>query len=114
MAIAKKIIQKDVDYVFAVRDNQKTLRKEVESTKPLSDYSDKKRHGRIKTRRCQVFEKGLIVDFEGRWEKLQSIIKITSTQEIRNKVTTEEHYYISSLDTKLPFNTYIRNHCIGL
>jgi len=114
-AIAKKIIQKEADYILAVKDNQKTLREEVESTcnrsKPVSDYSDtEKGHGRIETRRCQVFEKGLIVDFEGRWEKLQSIIKITSTREIRNKVTTEERYYISSLDTKQPFNTYIRNH----
>jgi len=114
-AIAKKIIQKEADYILAVKDNQKTLREEVETTcnrnKSVFDYSDtEKGHGRIETRRCQVFEKGLIVDFEGRWENLHSIIKITSTREIRDKVTTEERYYISSLDTGQPFNTYIRNH----
>jgi len=114
-AIAKKIVDKQADYILAVKDNQKALREEVEATchrnKPVSDYSEvEKGHGRIETRRCEVFEKGLIIDFEGRWEKLQSIIKITSTREIRNKVTTEERYYMSSLDTGQPFNTYIRNH----
>ena len=114
-AIVKEIVEKQADYILAVKDNQKTLREEVEAAccrnKPVSDYSDtEKGHGRIETRRCQVFEKGLIVDSEERWEKLQSIIKITSTREIRDKVTTEERYYISSLDTGQPFNTYIRNH----
>ena len=76
----KKIVEKQADYILAVKDNQKTLREEVEATcnqnQPVSDYSDtEKGHGRIETRRCQVFEKGLIVDCEGRWEKLQFIIK---------------------------------------
>ena len=93
-SVAKKIVDKQADYILTVKDNQKSLREEVESTcnrdKPVSDYTDiEKGHGRIETRRCQVFEKGLIVDAEGRWEKLQSIIKITSTREIKNKVTTE-------------------------
>jgi predicted transposase YbfD/YdcC len=69
-----------------------------------------KGHGRIETRRCQVFEKGLIVDFENRWKGLQSVIKITATREIGEKVTTEKRFYISSLDIKQPFNQYIRDH----
>jgi predicted transposase YbfD/YdcC len=114
-AIAKKIIDKKADYILAVKDNQKSLREEVEATcnrhRPVCDTTDiEKGHGRIETRRCQVFEKGLIVDFEGRWTGLQSVIKITSIREIKDKTTTEIRYYISSLNTQQPFNKYIRNH----
>ncbi|KAA6304802.1 hypothetical protein EZS27_043547, partial [termite gut metagenome] len=62
------------------------------------------------TRRCEVFEKGLTVDFENRWKGLQSIIKITAAREIGDKASTDERFYISSLDTSQPFNQYIRNH----
>jgi predicted transposase YbfD/YdcC len=113
--ITEKIIDKEADYILAVKDNQKSLREEVEATcnrhRPVSDTTEtEKGHGRIETRRCQVFEKGLIVDSEGHWTGLQSVIKITATREIRDKITTEERYYISSLDTKKPFNQYIRSH----
>jgi predicted transposase YbfD/YdcC len=114
-AIAAKIIAKEADYILAVKDNQKALREEVEATcsrnRPALDYTEvDKGHGRIETRRCEVFEKGLIVDFENRWKGLQSVIKITATREIGEKVTTEERFYISSLATSQPFNQYIREH----
>jgi predicted transposase YbfD/YdcC len=44
------------------------------------------------------------------WAGLQSIIKITATREISDKITTEERCYISSPDTKKPFSQYIGNH----
>jgi len=114
-AIAAKIIEKEANYILAVKDNQKTLREEVETAskryRPVMDVSEtEKGHGRIETRRCQVFEKGIIVDSENCWKGLQAVIKITSTREIGEKITTEERYYISSLDTKQPYNMYIRNH----
>jgi predicted transposase YbfD/YdcC len=114
-AIVKKIIEKEGDYILAVKENQKTLLEEIESTcrrdKPVADYTEiEKGHGRIETRRCEVFEKGLIVDFENRWEGLQSIIKITATRETGDKKSTEERFYISSLDTEQPMNQYIRSH----
>jgi predicted transposase YbfD/YdcC len=114
-AIAEKIIEKEAGYILAVKDNQKTLRQEVETAcnryRPLMDVSEtEKGHGRIETRRCQVFEKGLIVDSENSWAGLESVIKITATREIRGKVTVEERFYISSLDTRQPFNRYARNH----
>ena len=114
-AIAEKIIEKEAHYILAVKDNQKTLCLEVETAckryHPIVDVSEtEKGHGRIETRRCQVFEKGLIVDSENSWKGLQTIIKITSIREIRDKTTNEVRYYISSLDCFQPFNTYIRNH----
>jgi predicted transposase YbfD/YdcC len=113
--IAQMIIEKEADYILALKGNQKSLCEEVEAIsklhRPVSDTTEtEKGHGRIETRRCQVFEKGLIVDSEGRWAGLQSVIKITSTREIGEKITTEERYYISSLNPDKPLNRYIREH----
>jgi len=57
------------------------------NTKERSNYvqSVKKGHRRIETRRCEVFEKGLIADFEQRWKKRTSVIKITSIREFPTK-----------------------------
>ena len=71
-AIAAKIIEKEADYILAVKDNQKTLREEVETVcrryRPVMDVSEtEKGHGRIETRQCRVFEKGLLVDSENIW-----------------------------------------------
>lgn len=114
-AIAEKIIDREANYILAVKDNQKALREEVEATcnrnRPVFDFTEvEKGHGRLETRRCEVFEKGLIVDPENRWKNLQTVIKITATRETGEKLSAEERFYISSLNTSQPFNQYIRNH----
>ncbi|MCL2650967.1 MAG: ISAs1 family transposase, partial [Candidatus Azobacteroides sp.] len=114
-AIAKKIIDNGGDYILSVKGNQGSLEEEVHTTckgnRPMFDSCVvEKGHGRIETRRCEVFEKGLIVDFENRWKKLTSVIKITSIRELANKTETQERFYISSLNTDDDFNKYIRDH----
>jgi predicted transposase YbfD/YdcC len=114
-AIAEKIIKNGGDYILAVKGNQGGLEEEVQSTckrtRPVSDSCVvEKGHGRIETRRCEVFEKGLIVDVENRWQNLTSVIKITSIREFGNRSETEERFYISSLSTENDFNKYIRDH----
>ena len=98
-AIAKKIIDKGGNYILAVKGNQGSLEEEVHATcqrnTPVSDTCTvEKGHGRIETRRCEVFDKGLIVD-EERWKNLSTIVKITSTREVisTGKVTTQVRYY---------------------
>ena len=113
--IASKIVKNSGNYILAVKSNQGSLEEEVKSTcrrrQPAFDTtSHEKGHGRIETRRCEVFEKGLIVDPENHWEKLSTVIKITSTREMKGKVETQERYYISSLDVNNDFNKYIRGH----
>jgi predicted transposase YbfD/YdcC len=113
--IATKIIEREGDYILAVKGNQGFLQKEVlaqvKRSTPVSDNSTcQKGHGRIETRRCQIFDKGTFVDEEGRWKKLKTIIKITSTREKSGKTETQERYYISSLPTESDFNNHIRNH----
>jgi predicted transposase YbfD/YdcC len=114
-AIARKIVENEGDYILAVKGNQGSLEEEVHTTckrnRPVFDSCVvEKGHGRIETRRCEVFEKGLIVDFEERWKKLTSVIKITSIRELPNKTETQERFYISSLNTDNDFNKYIRSH----
>jgi len=115
-AIAQKIIEKEGDYILAVKGNQGGLEEEVHATcktnKPVSDSTTvEKGHGRIEIRRCEVFEKGLIVDLDNRWEKLNTVIKITATREFTSgKTEKQERYYISSLNTERDFNNMIRSH----
>jgi predicted transposase YbfD/YdcC len=114
-SIAHKIVENGGDYILAVKGNQGNLEEEVHATcmrnTPVFDSCDvEKGHGRIETRRCEVFEKGLIVD-ESRWENLTSMIKITSTREFQSgKKEKQERYYISSLGTTEDFNRLIRSH----
>ncbi|OAV63914.1 Transposase [Bacteroidales bacterium Barb6XT] len=117
-AVAEKIAEREADCLLAVKGNQKTLREEAESTckrnRPAADYiATKKGHGRIETRRCQVFEKGLGADADNRWKGLQSVVKITAARETGNKISAEERSHISSLDAKQPFDQYIRS-CWGV
>jgi len=114
--IAEKIIDQGGDYILAVKGNQGGLEEEVKTTckvnRSVSDTTtEEKDHGRIETRRCEVFKKGEIVDFDNKWKGLQTVVKITSTREFNNKTEIAERYYISSLspDNK-EFNKYIRNH----
>jgi len=114
-AIVEKIIEKEGDYILAVKGNQGSLEEEVHTAckrnRPVSDTTTvEKGHGRIETRRCEVFEKGLIVDVENRWEKLTTVIKITSIRQFRDKAETQERFYISSLKPDNNFNKYIRDH----
>ena len=114
-SIAEEIVERKADYILAVKANQKTLQHEVISlcatAKPVSDTTVvEKGHGRIETRHCQVFEKGIMVDEEAVWAGLETVIKITATRQIRDKTTTQERYYISSLKSNADFNKHIRSH----
>ena len=51
-----------------------------------------------------------MVDDEEVWAGLETVIKITATRQIRDKTTTQERYYISSLKSNADFNKHIRSH----
>jgi predicted transposase YbfD/YdcC len=114
-AIAQKIIENQGNYILAVKGNQGSLEEEVHATCerhiPVSDTCEvDKGHGRIETRRCEVFEKGLIID-DSRWKNLSTVVKITSTSEFYSgKTETQQRFYISSLKADNDFNRYIRSH----
>lgn len=113
--IADKIIEQGGDYILAVKGNQGSLEEEVKTlcskSVAVSDVCEvEKGHGRIETRRCEVFATNLMVDKTGRWKQLTSVIKITATREMKNKIEMHERFYISSLATDNDFNRFIRSH----
>ena len=114
-AIAEQIIENKGDYILAVKNNQPSLVKNVDTIcnhdTPVSDTCTvEKNHGRVETRRAEVFTYDSSV-YGKRWKSLQSVIKITATREFPDgKMTAEERYYISSLNPSSDFNHHIRSH----
>lgn len=115
--IAEKIINKEADYILALKNNQATLYEEVESrfknTISVSDKTIEKSHGRIEERNCEVIDNLEFIDETIKWKGIKSVIKISTNRTIisTGKVSKECRYYISSLK-KSPkeFNSLIRGH----
>ena len=107
--IAEKIIEKEADYVLMlkfsmVKDNQKTLRKQIEQTFEQKldfeiDVTPDFGHGRIEKRTCKVTDNLDLIEHKDAWTGLKSLIKITSERinKQTGKESTEDRYYISSI-----------------
>lgn len=114
--IAEKIIEDKADYILAVKGNQHDLLDQIQGrfaqqSPCCSDTVMEKGHGRIETRTCEVITKLDFVDDRIFWKGLQSIVKITSSRQINQKISKEVRYYISSLDaSSTEFNKFIRQH----
>ena len=116
-AIAEKIVDKGADYVLSVKDNQPTLRSDIERyfdrhpdlpCKEKTDFG----HGRVETRRCTLSADLSYLADPGRWKGLAAIAKIHS--ERLNKRTgetnQEDRYFITTLtDTERVMNA-VRSH----
>ncbi|VVE54730.1 ISAs1 family transposase [Pandoraea sputorum] len=108
--IATKIVAAGAHYVLAVKENQPTLLAHLRQAFDVrgrlpeifcditSEHSElEKGHGRIETRRCTA------LSFENPnfgpecSPGMQSIVRIESTREIGDKVSTEGRYFVSSL-----------------
>jgi len=109
--IAQQIVERDADYVLALKANQGNLFKDVqqifahaESTQFAGVQSDfhetiDKAHGRVEIRRCWTMQQvEVLVDAE-KWVKLTSMGMIQSERHINGKVERETRYYISSLSS---------------
>ncbi len=119
-AIAEKIIEKEADYILAVKDNQLQLSEDVQDEfrfckSPLINENIDYGHGRIETRVCTV-----ITDFQfinkqdTKWKNINQVIKVESTREFKNSDRKTEHatrYFISSLnETPENYQKHIRSH----
>lgn len=108
--IAHQIKELGGDYLLALKGNQSSLHEDVkiyfeaELKKEHPNIAIErhetidKGHGRIDTRQC--FSTGQIDWLKQRhpqWLSLNSIICIRSTRELKNKVTLEYRYYLSSM-----------------
>lgn len=107
--IAAKIIEKEADYVLALKGNQGTLREDVElffTEQKVRKYKDciidrhetiEKCHGRIETRIVTVIADIGWLQARHKWPGLNSIVMVESCREIANKTEREFRFYISSL-----------------
>lgn len=113
--IATKIIEREADYILAVKDNQKKLHKEIQDLFSLyrSEQFEtvEKNHGRIETRNCSILKKLKRMNTTKNWEGIKSVVRIESKREINRTISEETRYYISSLDTTPQLmNVHVRSH----
>ena len=123
---ARKIVEKGGDYVFALKDNQGTLKAEVErvfNETPSAEYeriqkesfrTHQKSRGRIETRRYTVITDPEYIEYlnrDGRWWHLGSVTKVERERRLGADIQRETHYFISSLtgNARLVAKA-IRNH----
>ncbi len=121
--IAEKIVDKNADYMLALKGNQGTLKDDVELyfeeideknyDTEIVDYDKhiEKDHGRIEIRECWSTEEIQWLSQKGDWKSLQSISLVRSTRIIDDKETKEDRLYISSLNAiAQKHNFIIRKH----
>jgi len=110
-AIAKQIVEKEGDYVLALKGNQGHLHQDVidyyehieqkvdaKATVTTHETLDKE-HGRLETRRCTVITDVDWLEDREKWAGLNSLLRVESTTEHlkQNRISRETRYYISSL-----------------
>ena len=114
--IAETIIEKQADYILALKGNQGYLKEDVQNTflrqQPDStNETVEKGHGRIETRKCEVINKLDFLDEKEQWAGLRSLARVTATREIHDKKSSEVRLYISSVESDAKsFNSFIRQH----
>lgn len=116
--IAKKIIEKEGDYILMVKENQPELKEQIEKVFSIQkfnmiDVEDDFGHGRIEKRTCEVINTLDFLDGKEHWDSLHSIVKITSERYIKKtgESSVETRLYITSIkeNAKL-INNSIRSH----
>lgn len=121
--IARKVIDKKADYVFALKGNQGMLRDDVElfvneqkannfhDTTISQHHSVDGDHGRIETRRTTAIHDVEWLQQRHKWPGLNGIVMVESQRETSPKIETETRFYItSSTDTADKLATVIRQH----
>ena len=108
-AIAKKIHEKEGNYVLALKGNQGSLNDDVRlfletevdkasSTAIETSYEEAdKGHGRIELRKCIASSQIDWLKQKPEWAGLKTIAMIEETRQIGEKTSTERRFFISSL-----------------
>ena len=108
-AIAEQILNKNADYVLALKGNQGTLHDDVEvfaAEQKANHFKDTKvsrhetvdgDHGRIETRTYTAIHDVAWLQERHDWPGLKSVVMVESKREIGDKVEGETRFYITSL-----------------
>jgi predicted transposase YbfD/YdcC len=113
--VAQAILDRQADYVLAVKGNQGTLAEDIEDLFKGAEevvYRDvaydhartvNKGHGRIEIRQCWAIDDPSFLDYIRRkddWPALRSIVKVVWERRTSNETTSKTRYYITSLPPK--------------
>ncbi len=122
-AIAKAIIEKQGNYVLALKGNQGSLLDDVQTfiddgiangSNDDYDYyeSSEKGHGRIEIRKCWSFSDVSWLTKRHDWAGLKSICAVESKRIIAEKESIERRYFISSHSGRCSREIagFVRNH----
>ena len=121
--IAKQIVNKNADYILALKGNQGALREDVElfaAEQKANGFKDTAvsqhetvdgDHGRIETRTYTVLYDISWLQERHDWVGLNAIVMVESTRETGSKIETETRFYITSLtDTAEQIASAVRGH----
>jgi predicted transposase YbfD/YdcC len=121
--IAAHIIEKDADYVLAVKGNQEHLYDDVkqlfdalveqDTGSSALDYYETfdQAHGRIEVRRYWTTSLLDTLRTKEHWQGLQTVGMVETERSLNGEMTTERRYYILSLPSNArTFGTSVRAH----
>ena len=121
--IAENIIEKEADYVLALKANQGNLFKEVKALFEEAeadnwedgaiDYYEtrEKNHGRTEIRRYRVMDKITDLSMKDNWKAVNLIGLVESVRTVNGKTTVERRYYIASIEKNAQlFAKAVRGH----
>jgi predicted transposase YbfD/YdcC len=120
--IAKKVVEKEADYIFGLKGNQSTLHEDVkfyfeDYLKNQDNYLEingketlEKGHGRIETRQYYLSSEIDWVAQKADWAGLSSIGAVRSVVEEKGVVRTENRYFPTSLTDIDSFAKSVREH----
>ena len=102
-SIAQQIIDQEGGFVLGLKGNQGTTLTAVEEQfstisegKCETYYEADKGHGRIEERTYLALDSNSVIDMK-EWPGVKSVIKVISVRQIKEKTTTENRFYLSSL-----------------
>lgn len=118
--IVRQILEAEADYMIGVKDNQPTLRADIENifaklreghpSGLTLDFHQTREvgHGRTEIRRCWTTNAAEAVSQYKDWSGLRSLIMIEAERTLNGKTSTEQRYYIASVP-KLRAATALRD-----
>jgi predicted transposase YbfD/YdcC len=116
--IAEKIVERQADYLLAVKENQEVLLDDIREAFGYAPAQDSYKvsnvgHGRVETRVTSVIEDAEWICKKQEWKNLASLIKVACTRYDKKttKEETSERYYICSKRASAAyFNHAVRTH----
>jgi len=122
-AIARTIIDREADYVLALKENQETLYHEVvhlfadAQATGFADYDHDAAetvdggHGRVEIRRYWTISDPVAhLDPDDEWAGLRSIGMVEAERREKGTVSRERRYYLTSLTDAATFGRAVRGH----